>query len=254
MKRVLWLVFLLCFLLTLTTVGLAEKYIVNTEETSLNIRSVEDSSIILGGIAKGKTIDIDYTDKFWAYFTYKGQPAKVYKYYLKPASGSPSQGSSINVGSGKSGGSKKNEISTEDASMIYTVSNKVKSYITVRKTKNEYGKILGKVYPGDDVYVIAVGSTWARIIYEGQYGFIKAEYLVNQRYNLPEEGILYRVVVKKNTTLNVREEGKKRGKVIFTLSNGAFVKVIDMQETWSHVYYSMSRMGFVMNKFLEKAE
>ena len=233
----------------------AETYIVNTESEPLNIRSVEDSSIILGGIRKGRKVEIDYHDKYWGYFTYDGVPAKVYMDYLIPASGASTMVTTQKTTTSSAPKDDTPEyVSEDEATLIFYVSDKIKSHINVRSKKSENGKIIGRLDPGDEVLVIKMGKTWTRIVYDNMVGFVYTKYLVDLGANLPEEGDLYKVKVKNNTTVNVREEDSKKATVIIRLRNGAFVKVFSQQETWSFVYYNMNECGYIMNKFLVKVE
>ena len=253
MKRFISLTLTVLIALSICTIASAEKYVVNTESTPLNIRLASDHSVILGGIAKGKTVNIDYFDKFWGYFTYDGQLACVYKSYLVKvgdSSTAPTTPSTSKPGPSRSSAPKK-VISTNEASMIYSVGDEVKDCITVRAKKSSDAKILGRVYPGEYLYVVNVGSTWTRVVYDGQYGFVKTKYIVLSDYNLPEEGALYQVVVKSGTTLNVRASDTKKSDVLRALPNGAYVKVIEQYDLWSKIFYDMENQGFVMNKFIK---
>ena len=257
MKRISVFLIVVISILLIAAFASAETYIVNTEQDPLNIRSVEDSSIILGGIKKGKTVNIDYHDKFWGYFTYNGIPAKVYMDYLIPASGytPPTEPHSTKS-------SKKTTVveatpeyvTVDEATLIYHVTPSIQSHINVRDAKRESAKVIGRLEPNDEVYVVAIGKTWARIVYNNQYGFVYAKYLIDCGDNLPEGGELYQVKVRKNTTLNVRKEDKQRSKVVTKLRNGAFVKVFEKQENWSFVYFTKTDFGYVMNKFIVPVE
>ena len=257
LKRVLLFLVIVVSLVAIVSIASAETYTVNPDIDKLNIRSQYDSSIILGGIRGGRTIEIDYHDKYWGYFVYDGIPAKVYMDYLVPASGTTTPATPTT--SHKSSSSPKKEesptyVSEDEATLIYYVSEKIQSHINVRNKKSESGKVIGRLDPGDEVLVIKMGKTWTRIVYNNQLGFVYTKYLVDLGANLPDEGELYKVKVKNNTTVNVREEDTKKSKVITTLRNGAFVKVFDQQETWSFVYYSYEDFGYIMNKFLVKVE
>ena len=69
MKKVFAILLVLCFCFSAMGMASAEKYIINTETDPLTVRDVNDSSNILGQIRKGTVIDVNYTDKFWAYLT-----------------------------------------------------------------------------------------------------------------------------------------------------------------------------------------
>ena len=102
--------------------------------------------------------------------------------------------------------------------------------------------------------VIKMGKTWTRVVYENQLGFVYTKYLVDLGANLPDEGELYKVKVKGNSTVNVRRDATKKSKTITTLRNGTYVKVFEQSENWSHVYYNVDKIGYIMTKFLEKVE
>ncbi len=253
LKRLIVFLLVLVSVIAVIAIASAETYIVNTETDPLNIRSVEDSSIVLGGIRKGRKVEIDYHDKYWGYFTYEGIPAKVYMDYLVPVSGYVAPSTPIVKTS-----TKKEEpptyVSEDEATLIFYVTENIRSHINVRNKKSESGKIIGRLDPGEEVLVIKMGKTWTRIVYDNQVGFVYSKYLVDLGANLPDDGELYKVKVKNNTTVNVREEATKKSNSIIKLRNGAFVKVFEQQENWSFVYYSMNDFGYIMNKFLVKVE
>ena len=256
MKRFIALTLAVLIALSLCAVASAEKYVVNTESTPLNIRLASDHSVILGGIAKGKTVNIDYFDKFWGYFTYDGQLAVVYKEYLVKADGSskPSTTPSTSKPGPSSSSAPKKIISINEASMIYVVSDNVNDCIHVRTRKDTKASSLGELYPGDRVFVVSHGYKWSRVVFEGRYGYVLSKCLEFDGYNLPDEGELYQVKVANGTTLNVRVQSDKSSDVIRTLANGAFVKQLEEYPEWSLVYYDLENKGFVMNKFIIPVE
>ena len=259
-KRLLILLLIVLSAIMVVSFASAETYTVTTEIDVLNVRSQADGDIIIGGIRAGKKVEIDYHDKYWGYFTYDGIPAKVYFDYLVPASGSSgkSQGTTYTVNNS----SKKKEttekeperVSIDEADLIFRVSEDVQSHINVRNAKKESAKIIGRLDPGEEVYVVAMGKTWTRIVYNEQYGFVYTKYLVDCGDNLPEEGELYKVKVKKNTTLNVRKESTKKAKVVVKLKNGTYVKLFETDGKWAYICYKKGEFGYVMTKYLVTVE
>lgn len=256
-KRLIVFLLVLFSIIAITAFASAETYTVSTEIDVLNVRSQIDSDIILGGIRAGKKVEIDYHDKYWGYFYYDGQPAKVYFDYLVPAAGSPEPQEPTSSGTSKKTQKKEAEpkfVSDDEAKLVYRVSPKVNYHIKVRAKKSDSAKVIGRLEPGEEVHVVAIGKTWTRIVYDNQYGFVYSKNLVDTGDNLPEGGELYRVKVKGNTTLNVREEDTRKSKIIIRLRNGALVKVFEKQEKWSFVYFNKTDFGYVMNKFIVKVD
>ncbi len=256
MKKVLLFTLALVIFLGSTCVASAETFIVTTESDPLNIRLAEDHSQVLGIIRKGKTLKALYTDNYWAYFYYKGKLACAYKSFLTPASSyssAPGPEAPETVKPTKSS-SKSKALSTDLASKIYVVKDTIKNYLTVRDAKSTSAYALGKLYPGDILYVVYVGREWTRVIYNGQYGFVLNKYIEEFAPNLPSEGELYRVSVPDGTNLNVREKESTSSKVLRKILDTAYVKVIERGEKWSKVYYSNNDIGYVMNKFIVPVE
>lgn len=257
MKRLIFCLIVLA-LVAVTACALAETYYVTTDIDALNVRDAYNSEIIYGCIRAGKKVNVDYIDKQsrWAYLKYDGHDAKVYFAYLTPY-GDPCQ---PDYYGGKTGPAKpapkkatpvaRKYASTDEASMIYRVSYSVKNYLTVRDKKSDNAYALGKVYPGEELYVVRVGKVWARIIYDEGYAFVKCANLEKVDVNLPDEGVLKQVRVSDETTLNVRSGPGKKKSVVTTIPHGAYVKELETEDIWSYVYYSMNDTGYVMTKFL----
>ena len=253
MKKILIMVITLAMLLTTTSISNAETFIVTTKKDPLNIRLAEDHSQILGEIAKGKTLEALYTDSYWAYFYYQGKLAVAYTLYLTSTSNSGPETPSTPTGSSTSS-YKPQYVSTDMASKLFVVTDTIRDHLTVRRSKSASSRALGKLYPGDLVYVVNTGSQWTRIVYDNQYAFVLSKYIEEFGPNLPDEGELYKVSVKNGTTLNVREEGNKNSTILRAIPNDAYVKVIEQGEKWSKVYYSNQDIGYVMNKFIVPVE
>ena len=260
MKRVLFFVIVLAIVLV-ATYSIAETYYVTTEIDALNVRDAVDTDTIYGCIRAGKKVEVDYVDGKWAYIQYDGKNCKVYFPYLTKT-GDPSQPEYYG---GKTGGGTKktstqkvkenlNLLSTDVATIICKVSDTVKTNITVRSSKSDNGTIIGRLYPGDILYVAAEGNVWSRIVYNGRYAFVKSRYIETIGYNLPDEGTLKRFYLRNNTGLNVREGPSLTEKVITTIPSGSYVKVLEDDGTWSNVYYTNDKQGYVMSKFLEDVE
>ena len=157
MKKFVVIAVMLLIAISICAVASAEKFVVTTESDPLNIRLASDHSIILGGLKKGTTLNADYTDKFWAYFYYDGQLCCAYKEYLTPVSGSTTPKTSKPGPTSNATVTSRN-VSLNEASMIYVVSDRVNDCIHVRTRKDTKASSLGELYPGDKVYVIILIS------------------------------------------------------------------------------------------------
>ena len=173
-----------------------------------------------------------------------------------PANGNVSSSSSTSSGTSTSSAPvyEKQPVSTDVASKLYSVKDSVRKYITVRTSKSTDARALGKLYPGDLVYVVNVGYKWTRIVYNSQFAFVLSDCIEEYGPNLPEEGSLYTVTVPDGTTLNVREEGRKGSTVLRMIPNGAYVKVLEENDNWCKVYYEIDAIGYVMTKFITPNE
>ena len=269
-KRIIASVMLIFNLFVCCAAALSDTYQVSSDIDALNVRDAECSEVIYGAIRAGKKIDVKYTKGDWAYLTYKGKDCKVYKPYLEPVSSSKKSSSTpakktttkktapattTSTTFGTKYRFEASSSSTQKASMIYVVSDKVKKHLTVRNSKSTKAKALGTLQPGDKIYVIACGYRWARVIYNDQEGFVLSQYIEKVSLNLPDEGETYKVVVKEGTTLNVRPEPNKNQKYIARIPNGSYVKVIEkVNDDWSLVYYGMNETGYVSNDFIEASD
>ena len=249
MKKFLLLTFVFILTFCCVSVASAEKYVVNTESDPLRIRLASDHSQILGQFRKGTVIDALYTDRYWAYFYYDGQLAVSYLEYLIPASSS-STTTTTTTSTSHTSSAPARVVSTNEASKIFRVRDSVNDCINARVSKSTSARSLGKLYPGDILYVVNVGYKWTRIVYNGQYAFVLTGCIEEVGPNLPAEGTLYQVQVATGTTLNVRETADRTADILRRIPNGAYVKVLESDEEWSKVYYDAENIGYVMNKFI----
>ncbi len=255
MKRLVAILLVSCLMLATFGIALADTYVVNTEKDPLNVRDVNDSSIIYGGLRKGTKINVTRTDKFWAYITYNGHAAKVYKAYLKPASASTSHHSSSKPKAETPAKPvERTPADITEASMIYVVKPNVEGTINIYAIKSTSSEPIGTARAGDAFFVRNVGKTWTRIVYEGAYAFVRTKYITRFALNLPDEGATYRVSVGDGYTVNVRENASKEAKIVARIPNGAYLKVTNSEGDWSHVLYSTAGEGFVMTKFIVEEE
>ena len=259
MKRLVVLFLVSCLTLNTCGIALAGTYIVNTETDPLNVRDANDSSIVYGVLRKGTKINVSHTDKYWAFITYNGHQAKVYKAYLKPASSSTAtQQSSRKPKTPKAETPAKpierTPATIDEASMIYVIKPNVEGQVNIYPTKSTANKPIGTAQAGDAFFVRNVDKTWTRIIYEGAYAYVRTKYIARFALNLPEEGATYRVSVGNGYTVNVRENASTEAKVITRIPNGAYLKVTNSEGDWSQVFYSPTGSGFVMTKFIVEEE
>ncbi len=253
MKRMIAFFLATCLVLGTIGIALADTYIVNTTNEPLNVRDADDSSIIYGHLHKGAKVNITKTDKYWAYFTYNGHKAKVYKAYLTPAKSSPAPSKQSGTKTTKKAAPKTYELvpaSIDEASMIYSVERATYVY----SYKTEKAEIIGTLSPGTQVYVRNVGKRWTRIVTNGYFAFVHTKDLEFAGTNLPDDGTLFQVKTANGLSLNVREGADRKEKILARIPNGSYVKVISSDGDWSEVYFGPTESGFVMSKFIKDQE
>ena len=257
MKRLVTILLVSCLMLTTFGVALADTYVVNTETDPLNVRDASDSSIVYGVLRKGTKINVSHTDKYWAYITYNGHQAKVYKAYLKPASGTTQQTTQKSKTPKVKADPKpvqRTPASNDEASMIYIIKPNLETQVSVFAVKSTTSKPIGTLNAGDAIFVRNVGKTWTRIVYDGAFAYVRSKYITPFALNLPDEGTTFRVAVGDNMTVNIRETASMDAKVLAKIPNGAYLKVTSVDAEWSHVLFSNTGEGFIMNRFIVEEE
>ncbi len=177
MRKVVMVLLVVLTIFGSISVASAEKYIVTTNDSRLNVRLNDDHSKIVGKLAKGQVFEPDYIKGCWAHFTLKGKHVIAYMGYLTKYStylkshGKPSSGS----GSGSSVSSKPSSLKPF---YEYTKAHVKTSglRLTVRSAPSFEGKVITWLDNGSTVYVIKKSGSWAKIFYdETHVGYVWAD-------------------------------------------------------------------------------
>ena len=226
-----------------------EKFVVNVQ-TRLNVRSGPGMQYdVFAQFRNGTVIDVAGYENGWAIVLhdfghgYAESIGYVDPDYLTRYNGNSS--SSSNTSSG-------NHVTTEGTSR-YVVRADMSGWLNVRKAATKNSARLGRLYAGDTVYVVSQSGNWSKIVYNGRYAYVMTKYITNNSNssnNLPVEGELFTVRVRPGTTLNVRTGMSKKNPILTRLPNGTYIKVVEIYDEWSKIYYGSGRTGYVMNEFI----
>ena len=121
--------------------------------------------------------------------------------------------------------------------------------VNVRSSDSEKAQKLGKASQGLEMELIdAQVNGWSKVIFEGNTGFIKSEYL-----QLVETAASYEVIgkVTPTTTVNVRRNADQNSTRIGVLAQGDTVDLLGGEEGWSKINYN-GQIGYVKSEYVKK--
>lgn len=221
-----------------------EKFVVNVQ-TRLNVRSGPGMKYnVFAQLRNGTVIDVAGYENGWAIVLHDfGHGYAESIGYVDPAYLTRYKGSSSNSGS--------SNITTAGTTK-YRVNADMSGWLNVRKAKSTSSARLGRLYPGDTVYVVSQSGNWSKIVYNGRYAYVMSKYISKgvSQYELPAEGELFVVNVASGTTLNVRTGMSKKNPLITRIPDGAYIKVLEIYDEWSKICYKTGKTGYVMNQFI----
>ena len=193
----------------------AEKFKVTTQTDPLRVRDKAYGGDVVGLLPKGTVVEGTRVDPWKVKITYNGQTAYIYSGYLTPV------GSSTPT-------------TTKPTTTKPTTTKPTTSNPTTTNHSTSYSQ----------PHVSASAKDYGSLCYR----------LDNADRLLPKDGELYQVSIKRDT---VRVWSKKSmderwSQVKIKLPNNVYVKVVELGEEWSKVYYSLNKSGYVYTKYLIK--
>ncbi len=177
----------------------------------------------------GRTIDVEWYDNYWLYFTYNGQPAMVYREYAHIAN--PEELVQIHQNGGRL------PLTNEAAIFVGIATSDLKVVKDPDKSTIRYGTI----EQGETVYVRALGKYWYKIVYNNaESAYVESSKVSLIDLNIPGEGVPYRTKGDNSTNkFSIREEPSFEAIVIVNLEFGTYVKVVEtIDSTWVKVIYN----------------
>ncbi len=220
MKRVTALLLtVVMFTVAFSFSAFAEKFRVTTQTDPLRVRDKAYGGEVIGLLPKGTIVEGTRVDAWKVKIIYNGQTGYIYSGYLTPVSSSTS--STVKPNPTKP---------TTKPTTTKPTTTKQSSTSNCPFEFQQFPSIEAREY----------GSLCFRV--------------KNASRLLPEEGELYQVCIKRDT---VRVWSKKSmdeqwSVVRIKLPNKVYVKVVELGEEWSKIYYSINKYGYIYTKYLVK--
>lgn len=149
--------------------------------------------------------------------------------------------------------------------------------LNVRKSKSTDSSIVARLEPGTAIEVLSHGSSWTKIGFDGEEGYVRTAYLkfTEETIRTPKyvaadaEHPALETVAAGEATLGtrevtygkvdvqdrllVRESPRDAAKLSFMLAPGTIVRVITQAKSWAFISYG-GRTGFVRLTYLDTAK
>ncbi|MCD7836768.1 MAG: SH3 domain-containing protein [Lachnospiraceae bacterium] len=120
--------------------------------------------------------------------------------------------------------------------------------VNVRSSDSENADKLGKVSEGTKLELVeAKVNGWSEVIYEGQNGFIKSEYLQEVESAASAETI---GTVTATTNINVRAQASENADRLGILAGGDSVDLIAEENGWCKIKYN-GQIGYVKSDYVQ---
>lgn len=126
--------------------------------------------------------------------------------------------------------------------------------VNVRNSDSEQADKLGKVTGGTELQVLEQRvNGWTKVLYEGQEGFIKSEFLqiVEKAANVESaDGTATIGKVTALTNINVRSSASETAEKLGVLAGGDSAELIAKENDWCKIKYN-GQVGYVKAEFVE---
>lgn len=121
--------------------------------------------------------------------------------------------------------------------------------VNVRSSDSEQADKLGKVAGGETVQVQEVRlNGWTKIVYDGNDGYIKSEFLQMQESVAGAEVI---GTVTASTNINVRASASETADRLGVLAGGESVELLENLDGWCKIKYS-GQIGYVKSDYVQQ--
>ncbi len=125
------------------------------------------------------------------------------------------------------------------------------SFVNIRETPTEDGKILGKLYTNEAAAILSIENGWAQIESGSVKGYVHTDYL---NTDLTKDQVIESIgIVKAKITadgLNVRQEASEDAEIITVVALDEKYSVIEILDDWIKISVNDSQ-GYVSKEFTE---
>ncbi len=203
--------------------------VVHTASTSLNLRAQPSTqSAVLAALPRGESVVVTHRGEDWSAVRYGSLTGYVATQYLRfPADESTAP-------------------STPSATAIVTTQS---GSLNLRKQPSLGSTVLTQIPRGARVSVLENLTSWCRVSYGGQTGYVMTTYLTMENGGTAAPSGNTATVTTPSGTLNLRETASADARILTTIKPGAQVTVLERGADWCRITYG-SRTGYVMTKFL----
>lgn len=153
----------------------------------------------------------------------------------------------------------------EDSGALYAQVTTASGSLNLREKANQNATVLERIPQYTRIEVLAYGSVWCQVSYNGKTGFVMTAFLTLQgSIQSPTATLSPTPTIEASVvgtaawvstsggSLNLREAGKSGAKVITTIPNGTQLSVTQYGSVWCAVIFN-GQSGYVMTEFLRFA-
>ncbi len=203
--------------------------VVYTASTALNLRAEPSTqAAVLAALPRGESVVVTHRGEEWSAVRYGSLTGYVSTRYLRFPSDESTAPSTPSATA---------RVTTQSGSL------------NLRKQPSLGSTVLTQIPRGAQVSVLENLTTWCRVSYGGQTGYVMTTYLTMEGGSTTQPTGNTATVTTPSGTLNLRETASADARILTTIKPGAQVTVLQRGTDWCHITYG-SRTGYVMTKFL----
>ncbi len=233
---------------TMAPAGTASYARVTTAKGSLNLRAKAQSyAQVLTTIPQYDLVQVLEKGASWCKVIYNGQTGYVMSQYLTFLSSAVPTATPIPTKAPSYSGSSTARVNTAQGSL------------NLRENAWDNAPVIGTIPQWELVVVLEYGTPFCHVLYNGQSGYVKTEYLAFGSVSVPTAtpkptqtpvftGMTATVATQKGS-LNLRESAHENAKVLTTIPQYTEIAVLSKGYEWTKVSYN-GYSGYVMSKYL----
>lgn len=126
--------------------------------------------------------------------------------------------------------------------------------LNLRETPDMGGRIITSAPNKSAVTVLQRGKDWCRVSYNGQEGFMSAEFLTFTQTSTVSGKVAVVNNSRDTQVLNLRQTASLEAKVLGHYRNGAKVTILSAGDTWHKVQTADGKVGYMMAKYLRETD
>lgn len=124
--------------------------------------------------------------------------------------------------------------------------------LNLRETPDMGGRIITSAPNKSAVTVLQRGKDWCRVSYNGQEGFMSAEFLTFTQTSTVSGKVAVVNNPRDTQVLNLRQTASLEAKVLEHYRNGAKVTILSAGDSWHKVQTADGKVGYMMAKYLRE--